>query len=89
MSFAVTKRKCRCGHAAKGPYEGTVSSVISNSCSWRHQPSAVKMVWRIVGLTDLDVPDADAELAVGLLGQVADRVDGRLRPDTRDVRPRR
>lgn len=55
----------------------------------RHQPSAVKMVWRIVGLTDLDVLDADAELVVDPLDPVADRVDGRLRPDPRDVRPRR
>ena len=47
------------------------------------------MVWRIVGLTDLDVPNADAELVVDPLGPIADRVDGRLRPDTRDVRPRR
>jgi len=47
------------------------------------------MVWRIVGLTDLDVLDTDAELVVDPLGPVADRVDGRLRPDPRDVRPRR
>ena len=38
-----------------------------------------------VGLADLDDFDADAELALGLLGQVGVR----LRPDPRDVRPRR
>ena len=38
-----------------------------------------------VGLADLDDFDADAELAVGLLGQVGVS----LRPDPRDVRPRR
>ena len=43
----------------------------------------------MVGLTNLDVFDADAEVAVGLLGQVGDRVDGRLRLDSCDARPRR
>jgi len=37
----------------------------------------------------VDVLGADAELVVGPLGQVADHVDGRLRPDPRDARPRR
>jgi len=39
----------------------------------------------MVGLTNLDVFDADAEVAVGLLGQVGVSP----RPDPRDVRPRR
>jgi len=45
-------------------------------------------VWptQVDGVLDAD---ADAELAVGLLGQVADRIDGRPRPDPRHARPRR
>ena len=37
----------------------------------------------------LDVLGVDAELVVGPLSQAADRVDGRLRLDPRDARPRR
>jgi len=54
-------------------------------CHRDRQPSAVKNDLTAVGLANLDVFDADAELAVGLLGQVGVS----LRPDTRDVRPRR
>ena len=39
----------------------------------------------VVGLTNIDVVDADAEVAVRLLGQVGVS----LWPDPRDVRPRR
>ena len=37
----------------------------------------------------LDVLGVDAELVVGSFGKVVDRVDGRLRLDSGDARPRR
>jgi len=69
---------------AVGDFDGEPSSglilIVTATVSRRHENDLTA-----VDLADLDLLDADAELVVAPLGLVGVR----LRPDPRDVRPRR
>jgi len=79
-----------CGNESKMSLQAWCKEIVrlnrsDSDCHRGRQPSAVKNDLIAIGLADLDVFDADAEVVVAPLGQVGVS----LRPDPRDVRPRR